>query len=105
MASTLTLDTRVDPTILRRLLAACPRKTVRIRYACPWRAAADSATCHEIEPLSLRVHDGAVYLRAWTTGAKEAEADDLPARADVLTNPRATRRDDQILGPFVLAEF
>lgn len=65
MTSSLTLGTRIDPEILRRLLAACRRKTVRIRYASPWQPVADDIPSHEIEPWALRVHDGAVYLRAW----------------------------------------
>jgi predicted DNA-binding transcriptional regulator YafY len=91
MTSTLTLGTRSDPEILRRLHAACRRKVVRIRYASPWRPAVEAAAWQEIEPWALRVHDGAVYLRAWARGPAEARTFRL-AHIEAVEDIKGSRR-------------
>ena len=68
MTATLTLGTRMDPDIFRRLATACRRKTVRIRHASPWRPTA--AKWKAIEPWAMHMQDGAVYLRGWAIGPR-----------------------------------
>ncbi len=68
--ATLTLGTPVDPGVLRTLLAACRRQVVRIDYESPWRPADAARTVRVVEPWAVRVHDGAVYLRAWDRQAR-----------------------------------
>ncbi len=65
VSATLTLGTPVDPAVLRTLLETCKRKVLRIEYDAPWKPLGDGRRSYEIEPLAVRVHDGAVYLRAW----------------------------------------
>lgn len=65
LSATLTLGTVVEPGVLRGLLLACRRRAVRIRYESPWKAPEHGRRTYEVEPWALRVHDGAVYLRAW----------------------------------------
>lgn len=70
-SAALTLGTRVDASTLRLLSTACPgRKVVRIKYESPWKPVADAIRVYEIEPWALRVHDGTVYLRAWSRDAE-----------------------------------
>jgi predicted DNA-binding transcriptional regulator YafY len=57
-----TTTTRVDPRTLATLARAVGRRVVRLGYASPWSGQTAS---HEVEPWQLRVHDGAMYLRAW----------------------------------------
>ena len=70
MKSTLTFGTRTDPYVMRRLHAACRRKTVRIRHASPWQPVADDVPWQEVEPWSLRLQDGALYMRAWVSASR-----------------------------------
>ena len=70
MTSSVTLSARIDPAILRGLIAACRREPLRIRYSSPWQPATDSTAWHMIEPWALHMHDGAIYLRAWANGLK-----------------------------------
>jgi predicted DNA-binding transcriptional regulator YafY len=65
VSGALTLGTRIDAALLRVLVTACRRKVLRIDYASPWKPVADARASYEIEPWAVRVHDGAVYLRAW----------------------------------------
>lgn len=57
----------VDPKILASLSLAAGRNPVRISYAKPWSG---SQSRYTIEPWQLRVHDGALYLRAYSRKAK-----------------------------------
>lgn len=94
MTSTFTLGTRVDPQILRALLVACRRKALRIRYASPWRSKTERKKWRTIEPWSLCVHAGAVYLRAWDCGSKEPRTFRLAHIAELedLAHQPASRR-------------
>ncbi len=65
VSATLTLGTPVDPRVLRVLLATCKRRVLRIEYDAPWKPFGEGRRSYEIEPLAVRVHDGAAYLRAW----------------------------------------
>jgi hypothetical protein len=94
MTSTLTLGTRVDPIIFRRLLAACRRNAILIRHTSPWQPPAEDVRLQQIEPWSLRVHDGAVYLRAWSTSLQDVRnyrVADIEAALDLEGPPCAPR--------------
>lgn len=71
VSATLTLGTPVGAGILRVLLATCRRRVLRILYDSPWKPPEEGRRTYDIEPWAVRVHDGAVYLRAW---GREAEA-------------------------------
>ena len=98
MTSSLTLSTRIDPTILRQLVATCRRKPVRIRYSSPWHPPVDATTWHVIEPWALHLHEGAIYLRAWANGlaaprtyrVAHLEALEHVDEADAAATPRQT---------------
>lgn len=63
LTATLTTGTVVDPELLATLLAAVGRHVVKIDYASPWR---ETQRFYEVEPWQLRIHDGALYLRAYS---------------------------------------
>ncbi|HWB78862.1 MAG TPA: WYL domain-containing protein, partial [Nannocystaceae bacterium] len=94
VTATLTLGTRTDPDIFRRLATACRRKTVRIRHASPWGPKPNVARWKEIEPWALHMHDGAVYVRGWAIGAKApakfrlADIQALEEVDDTVARPR-----------------
>ena len=95
MTATLTLSTRIDPVILRSLLAACRRKALRIRHASPWQPFTDGAVWHDIEPWALRVHDGAVYLRSWVhdlNGPRTFRVADIEALEERTAPTNTSRR-------------
>jgi predicted DNA-binding transcriptional regulator YafY len=73
MTSSLTLGTRTHPDIMRRLHNACRRRTVRMRHRSPWRPFVDDVPWQDVEPWSLRLHDGALYMRAWVPARKAAK--------------------------------
>jgi predicted DNA-binding transcriptional regulator YafY len=66
MSSVYTLGSRIEPQLLLRLHAACRMKTLRIRYVSPWSARRARTEWQDIEPWALQVHDGAIFLRAWS---------------------------------------
>ena len=82
MIATVTTASPTDPEVLTVLLASVGRSVVEIGYESPWsspRKSHDNETTprrrrHEIEPWQLRVHDGALYLRAWSRTHDEARS-------------------------------
>lgn len=70
VTSSVTLGSRIDGVQLGRLAAACRRKPVRILYVSPWKPAGTPAKWHAVEPWSLRMLDGAFYLRGWARGPR-----------------------------------
>ncbi len=73
VVATVTTGTRSDPKVLSTLLASVCRSAVRVRYRSPWSADGGSKI-HELEPWQLRVHDGGIYMRAWSRDHKEARS-------------------------------
>lgn len=67
VTATVTTGTRVDSRLVGRLLQAVGTAVVRVEYDSPWSG---SRKTHDIEPWQVRVHDGQMYLRAYsrTTG-------------------------------------
>jgi predicted DNA-binding transcriptional regulator YafY len=55
---------RIDPLLIRHLLLACRRKTVRITYQSPWDDTPPAT--HDIEPWAIHVHDVNHYIRCWS---------------------------------------
>jgi predicted DNA-binding transcriptional regulator YafY len=69
LVATLTTGSRTDPGVLSVLLGAVTKQVVQIRYVSPWR---DSSTrLHDVEPWQLRLHDGNMYLRAYSRTHKQ----------------------------------
>lgn len=67
VTATMTTGTRVDSRLVSKLLAAVGTGVVRIEYDSPWSG---SRKTHDVEPWQLRLHDGVMYMRAFsrTTG-------------------------------------
>ncbi len=67
VTATVTTGTRMDSRLVSRLLQAVGTHVVRIEYDSPWSGTQRS---HDIEPWQLRMHDGVMYMRAFsrTTG-------------------------------------
>jgi hypothetical protein len=65
VTSSVTLGSTIDDERFSRLVLACRREALRISYRSPWKPAGTPAKWHTIEPWSLRMHDGAFYLRGW----------------------------------------
>lgn len=67
VTATVTTGSQVDYRQVSKLLQAIGTGVVRIAYESPW---ANTRKEHDIEPWQLRIHDGSMYLRAWsrTTG-------------------------------------
>lgn len=65
LVATLTTGSRTDPQILSVLFGAVGKRVVQIRYASPW-SVGGGARLHDVEPWQLRLHDGNMYLRAYS---------------------------------------
>ena len=64
VSATLTTGAPVDPKLLSTLLLAISkRRVLKLQYYSPWQ---DKERSYEVEPWQLRVHDGTMYLRAWS---------------------------------------
>ena len=73
LVATLTTGSRTDPTILSTLFGAVGKQVVQIRYASPWSSSAGSRL-HDVEPWQLRLHDGNMYMRAYSRTHGEARS-------------------------------
>jgi predicted DNA-binding transcriptional regulator YafY len=73
LVATLTTGSRTDPSILSVLFGAVGKQVVQIRYASPWSSAGGSRL-HDVEPWQLRLHDGNMYLRAYSRTHKEVRS-------------------------------
>jgi predicted DNA-binding transcriptional regulator YafY len=59
---------------------------LRLLYASPWQPSSTPAAWHTVEPWSLRIHDGAWYLRAWAEDRRQPKTfrvADIQAAQDV----------------------
>ena len=67
VTATMTTGTRVDSRLVSKLLTAVGSGVVRIEYDSPWSG---TRKTHDVEPWQLRLHDGVMYMRAFsrTTG-------------------------------------
>lgn len=67
VTATMTTGTRVDAGLVSKLLQAVGTGVVRIEYDSPWSG---TRKTHDVEPWQLRLHDGVMYMRAFsrTTG-------------------------------------
>ncbi|MCY1011302.1 WYL domain-containing protein [Nannocystis pusilla] len=67
VTATMTTGTRVDSRLVSKLLQAVGSGVVRIEYDSPWSG---TRKTHDVEPWQLRLHDGVMYMRAFsrTTG-------------------------------------
>ena len=70
LVATLTTGSRTDPHVLSLLFQAMGKQVVQIRYASPW-SSDGGARIHDIEPWQLRLHDGNMYLRAYSRTHQE----------------------------------
>jgi predicted DNA-binding transcriptional regulator YafY len=71
MVATLTTASTTDPKVLATLLGAVGRQAVEIAYSSPW-AEEPVGRRYRVEPWQLRMHDGSVYLRAYSRDHREA---------------------------------
>lgn len=68
MTASITSGMPASPEVVARLAKACGDGTVlELVYYSPWH---DERKRHEVEPWQLRVHDGAMYLRAYSRSAE-----------------------------------
>ena len=63
IAASATATSPIDPKMLTTLVRAVGHSVVRIDYESPWR---NDHRTHDVEPWQVRVHDGALYLRAFS---------------------------------------
>lgn len=73
LIATMTTGSRADPHVLAVLFQAMGKQVVQMRYASPW-SRDGGARVHDIEPWQLRLHDGNMYLRAFSRTHKEARS-------------------------------
>ncbi len=73
LVATLTTGSKTDPQVLSVLFGAVGKQVVQIRYASPW-SADGGARIHDVEPWQLRLHDGNMYLRAYSRTHKQARS-------------------------------
>lgn len=66
LSATVTTGKPANFTMVTKILHAIGRRPLKIRYVSPWAPAEDSGRDHEIEPWQLRIHDGGLYLRAYS---------------------------------------
>lgn len=70
LIATLTTGSRTDPRVLTVLLGAVGKQVVQIRYASPW-SFDGGVRLYDVEPWQLRLHDGNMYLRAYSRTHKQ----------------------------------
>jgi predicted DNA-binding transcriptional regulator YafY len=70
LVATLTTGSRSDPRVLSVLLGAVGKQVIEIRYVSPW-SPDSGARIYDIEPWQLRLHDGNMYLRAYSRSHRE----------------------------------
>jgi predicted DNA-binding transcriptional regulator YafY len=70
LVATLTTGSRTDPAILAVLFGAVAKQVVQIRYVSPWSIGA-GVRLYDVEPWQLRLHDGNMYLRAYSRTHKQ----------------------------------
>lgn len=63
VTATSTTSSEVDSRLISKLATSIGTGVVRIQYESPW---ANSRKHHDIEPWQLRIHDGSMYLRAFS---------------------------------------
>lgn len=73
LVATLTTGSRTDPSVLSVLFGAVAKQVVQIRYASPW-SGSGATRIHDVEPWQLRLHDGNMYLRAYSRTHQEARS-------------------------------
>ncbi|EDM74839.1 hypothetical protein PPSIR1_31058 [Plesiocystis pacifica SIR-1] len=73
LVATLTTGSRTDPSVLAVLFGGVGKQVVQIRYASPWNPSG-GARIHDVEPWQLRLHDGAMYMRAFSRTHGEARS-------------------------------
>jgi len=71
VTATSTTSSEVDSRLISKLATSIGVGVVRIQYESPW---ANSRKHHDIEPWQLRVHDGSMYLRAFSRTYNEARS-------------------------------
>lgn len=71
LVATLTTASTTDPKVLATLLSAVSRHAVEIAYSSPW-SPEPIGRRYRVEPWQLRMHDGSVYMRAWSRDHREA---------------------------------
>lgn len=69
VTASLTMGTHVDPSLLRTVLTAVRKQVLRIEFKSIWKGEQRTAT---VEPWQVRIHDGAIYLRAFWREVDEA---------------------------------
>ena len=97
LTATVTTASPREQVVLPTILRSLGKGVVRVRYDSPW-SENPHPRYHEIEPWQLRVHDGVVYLRAYSRTAGEArsyrvgqivEAEAAPELNPVMPTPPA----------------
>ena len=71
VTATMTTGTRVDSRLVSKLLTAVGTGVVRIEYDSPWSG---TRKTHDVEPWQLRLHDGVMYMRAFSRTTGDARA-------------------------------
>ena len=66
MTATVTTGKPANYTMVSKILHAIGQRPLKIRYVSPWAEPDATGNEHEIEPWQLRIHDGALYLRAYS---------------------------------------
>lgn len=73
LVATVSTASNTAPEVLSCLLTAVARSVVSIEYESPWAETPSSRT-YQIEPWQLRLHDGRIYLRAFSREHEQARS-------------------------------
>ncbi len=71
VTATSTTSSEVDSRLISKLATSIGVGVVRIQYESPW---SNTVKHHDIEPWQLRIHDGSMYLRAFSRTYNEARS-------------------------------
>ena len=66
LTATVTTGKPANLDLVTKIVHAIGKRPLKIRYKSPWADPDDAGREHEIEPWQLRIHDGALYLRAYS---------------------------------------
>ncbi|MEZ4448523.1 MAG: WYL domain-containing protein [Nannocystaceae bacterium] len=71
VTATVTTGSTIDYRMVSKILTAIGSGVVRMEYESPW---ANTRRTHDIEPWQLRIHDGQMYMRAFSRTHGEARS-------------------------------
>ena len=89
LVTTASIRPKYRPEVLKALMMSANDGIMSIRYEKPWTEDGAKTGARRVEPWALRVHNGELYLRAFTNGAKAGRTYNLASIRSAKSVARA----------------